>query len=147
MSEMSRRGFLQTGLGAGVGLAAGIAFPSLLTAQTKAPIKVGVLHSLSGTMAICETSLRDVVLMAVEEINAAAACWGKAQIEPVVVDPASDWPLFAEKAKQLIIAGQGRRRLRLLDVGQPQESVLPVFERDTTPCCSTPCSTKAKSSR
>ena len=64
-------------------------------------VKVGVLHSLSGTMAISETSLRDVVLMAVEEINAGGGVLGK-QIEPVVVDPASDWPLFNEKARELI---------------------------------------------
>src|ERR1051326_169870 len=64
-------------------------------------VKVGVLHSLSGTMAISETSLRDVVVMAVEEINAAGGVLGK-KIEPVVVDPASDWPLFNEKAKELI---------------------------------------------
>ena len=60
-------------------------------------IKVGVLHSLSGTMAISETSLKDVALMAIEEINADGGLLGK-QLEPVVVDPASDWPLFAEKA-------------------------------------------------
>lgn len=64
-------------------------------------VKVGVLHSLSGTMAISETSLRDVVLMAVEEINDEGGVLGKT-LEPVVVDPASDWPLFAEKAKELI---------------------------------------------
>ena len=64
-------------------------------------VKIGVLHSLSGTMAISETSLKDVVLMAVEEINEAGGVLGK-KIEPVVVDPASDWPLFAEKAKQLL---------------------------------------------
>jgi len=65
-------------------------------------IKVGVLHSLSGTMAISETSLRDVVLMAVDELNAAGGVLGK-KVEPVVVDPASNWPLFAEKAKELIV--------------------------------------------
>ena len=64
-------------------------------------VKVGILHSLSGTMAISETSLRDVVLMAVEEINAKGGVLGH-KIQPVVVDPASNWPLFAEKAKQLI---------------------------------------------
>jgi urea transport system substrate-binding protein len=64
-------------------------------------VKVGILHSLSGTMAISETSLRDVVLMAAEEINASGGVLGK-KIETVVVDPASDWPLFAEKAKELI---------------------------------------------
>jgi urea transport system substrate-binding protein len=68
-------------------------------------VKIGVLHSLSGTMAISETSLRDVVLMAAEEINAKGGVKidGKGvMIEPVVVDPASDWPLFGEKAKELI---------------------------------------------
>ena len=64
-------------------------------------VKIGILHSLSGTMAISETSLRDVVLMAVEEINADGGVLGK-QIETAVVDPASNWPLFAEKAKELI---------------------------------------------
>ena len=67
----------------------------------KGAVKIGVLHSLSGTMAISETSLRDVVLMAVEEINAKGGVLGK-KVEPVVVDPASNWPLFAEKAKELI---------------------------------------------
>ena len=64
-------------------------------------IKVGVLHSLSGTMAISETVLKDTVLMAIDEINAHGGVLGK-QLEPVVVDPASNWPLFAEKAKQLL---------------------------------------------
>src|SRR5688572_29356995 len=62
------------------------------------PIKVGILHSLSGTMAISETSLKDVALMTIEEINEKGGLLGK-KIEAVVVDPASDWPLFAEKAK------------------------------------------------
>ena len=60
-------------------------------------IKVGVLHSLSGTMAISETVLKDTVLMAIDEINAKGGVLGK-KLEPVVVDPASNWPLFAEKA-------------------------------------------------
>ena len=64
-------------------------------------IKVGILHSLSGTMAISETSLKDTALMTIEEINADGGVLGK-QLEPVVVDPASDWPLFAEKARQLL---------------------------------------------
>jgi urea transport system substrate-binding protein len=64
-------------------------------------VKVGVLHSLSGTMAISETSLRDVLLFTFDEINKAGGVMGK-KIEPVVVDGASDWPLFAEKAKQLL---------------------------------------------
>lgn len=65
------------------------------------PIKVGVLHSLSGTMAISETSLKNVALMTIEEINAAGGINGR-RIQPVVVDPASNWPLFAEKTRQLL---------------------------------------------
>ena len=61
-------------------------------------IKVGILHSLSGTMAISETSLKDTALMTINEINAKGGVLGK-KLEPVVVDPASDWPLFAEKKK------------------------------------------------
>src|ERR1041384_7598797 len=75
--------------------------PAEAEEQEKGPIKVGILHSLSGTMAISEVSLRDVTLMAIEEINKAGGVLGR-QIEPVVVDPASNWPLFAEKAKQLL---------------------------------------------
>src|SRR6267142_7038012 len=68
----------------------------------KEPIKVGILHSLSGTMAISEVSLRDVTLMAIEEINAAGGVLGRT-VEAVIVAPASNWPLFAEKAKQLLV--------------------------------------------
>ena len=74
---------------------------SPLLAQSKDPIKVGILHSLSGTMAISETVLKDTVLMAIDEINAKGGVLGK-KLEPVVVDPASNWPLFAEKTKQLL---------------------------------------------
>ncbi|MGC1506843.1 MAG: urea ABC transporter substrate-binding protein [Ketobacter sp.] len=64
-------------------------------------IKVGVLHSLSGTMAISETTLKDTVLMLIEEQNKKGGLMGK-KLEAVVVDPASNWPLFAEKAKELL---------------------------------------------
>src|SRR5689334_6485061 len=74
-------------------------------AKATGPIKVGILHSLSGTMAISETSLKDVALMTIQEINDAGGVLGR-KLEPVVVDPASNWPLFAEKAKELI-QGQG----------------------------------------
>jgi len=75
-----------------------IAFPSMAADDT---IKVGVLHSLSGTMAISETTLKDTVLMMVEEQNKKGGLLGK-KLEAVVVDPASNWPLFAEKARELI---------------------------------------------
>ncbi|MEP6655898.1 MAG: transporter substrate-binding protein, partial [Betaproteobacteria bacterium] len=69
------------------------------TAQAADTIKVGVLHSLSGTMAISETVLKDVALMTIADINAKGGVLGK-KLEPVVVDPASNWPLFAEKTRQ-----------------------------------------------
>ena len=65
------------------------------------PVKVGVLHSLSGTMAISETTLKDTMLLLIEDQNAKGGVLG-CQIEAVVVDPASDWPLFAEKARELL---------------------------------------------
>lgn len=81
-------------------LAAGLSLLSMsvMAADT---IKVGVLHSLSGTMAISETTLKDTVLMMVEEQNKQGGLLGK-KLEAVVVDPASNWPLFAEKAKELL---------------------------------------------
>src|SRR5688572_7195631 len=94
---MKRRSFVKT-----LAIAASVAavFSSSAFAQQKT-IKVGILHSLSGTMAISETVLKDVALMTIDEINAKGGVMGK-KLEPVVVDPASNWPLFAEKAKQLI---------------------------------------------
>ncbi|OSX55470.1 urea ABC transporter substrate-binding protein [Anoxybacillus ayderensis] len=71
------------------------------TSETSDTVKVGILHSLSGTMAISEVSLRDAELMAIEEINESGGLLGK-KIEPVIEDGASDWPTFAEKAKKLL---------------------------------------------
>ena len=71
------------------------------SAHAEDVIKVGVLHSLSGTMAISETTLKDTVLMMIDEQNKKGGVLGK-KLEAVVVDPASDWPLFAEKARELI---------------------------------------------
>src|SRR5688572_21406936 len=82
-------------------LAIGSAAPVSLGAQAQGPIKVGVLHSLSGTMAISETTLKDTILMMVEEQNRKGGLLGR-KLQAVVVDPASDWPLFAEKARELL---------------------------------------------
>ncbi len=103
-------------------LAAGLSLP-VLSAET---IKVGVLHSLSGTMAISETTLKDTILMLVEDQNEKGGVLGK-QLEAVVVDPASNWPLFAEKARGLIEKDE-------VDVifgswtSVSRKSVLPVIE-------------------
>ncbi len=70
-------------------------------AKAEDTIKIGILHSLSGTMAISETILKDLMLMEVADVNAKGGLLGK-QIEPIVVDPASNWPLFAEKARELL---------------------------------------------
>ncbi|MBL8437654.1 MAG: urea ABC transporter substrate-binding protein [Zoogloeaceae bacterium] len=93
----SRRSFIKA-----LTLSASIAAIGLpATSQAADTIKVGILHSLSGTMAISETALKNTALMTIEEINAKGGVMGK-KLEPVVVDPASNWPLFAEKARQLI---------------------------------------------
>ena len=89
-------------------------------------VKIGILHSLTGTMAISETSLRDAVLMAVKEINKSGGVLGK-QIEPVVVDPASDWPRFADKARELI----NKEHVAVTFgcwTSVSRKSVLPVYE-------------------
>ena len=99
-------------------------------AHAQDTVKVGILHSLSGTMAISETSLRDAVLMAVGEINAAGGVdvgGKKYQIKPVIVDPASNWDLFAEKAKQLL----NEDKVKVVFgcwTSVSRKSVLPVFE-------------------
>ncbi|MBI4497822.1 MAG: urea ABC transporter substrate-binding protein [Chloroflexi bacterium] len=89
-------------------------------------IKVGVLHSLSGTMSISETSVRDATLMAIEEINAKGGVLGK-KLEPIVEDGASDWPTFAEKAKKLIQRDQVAVVFGCW-TSASRKAVLPVFE-------------------
>ncbi len=105
--------------------AAALVFSSALC-QAEDTVKVGVLHSLSGTMAISETSLRDVLLFTFDEINAAGGVMGK-KIEPVVVDGASNWPLFAEKAKQLLDQDKVAVTFGCW-TSVSRKSVLPVFE-------------------
>ncbi len=107
--------------------AAACATASLGAVNAEDNVKVGVLHSLSGTMAISETSLRDVLLFTFDEINANGGVLGK-QIEPVIADGASDWPLFAEKAEQLIVQDK-----TVVTFGcwtsVSRKSVLPVYEK------------------
>ena len=110
-------------------IAAAALTASVFTAHTALAvdtIKVGILHSLSGTMAISETTLKDVMLMLIEDQNKKGGVLGK-KLEPVVVDPASNWPLFAEKARELL-------QVHKVDVvfgnwtSVSRKSVLPVFE-------------------
>ena len=89
-------------------------------------IKVGILHSLSGTMAISETTLKDVMLMLIEEQNKKGGVLGK-KLEAVVVDPASNWPLFAEKARELIEKDKVAATFGCW-TSVSRKSVLPVFE-------------------
>ena len=113
--------------GAVAGALAGLALGAPQTALADdGTIKVGVLHSLSGTMAISEATLKDLVVMLVDDLNAQGGLLGK-EVEAVVVDPASDWPLFAEKARELL-------EVHEVDVvfgnwtSVSRKSVLPVFE-------------------
>jgi urea transport system substrate-binding protein len=96
------------------------------SAAAEDTVKVGVLHSLSGTMAISETTLKDTMLMLIEEQNKKGGVLGK-QLEAVVVDPASDWPLFAEKARELLEKDKVAATFGCW-TSVSRKSVLPVFE-------------------
>jgi urea transport system substrate-binding protein len=110
----------------GAGLALGLSMTLPAFAQDDETIKVGVLHSLSGTMAISETTLKDTVLMLVDEQNEKGGLLGK-KLEAVVVDPASDWPLFAEKARELLEKDKVAAVFGCW-TSVSRKSVLPVFE-------------------
>ena len=106
-----------------VAIAVSLCNGSVRAAET---IKVGVLHSLSGTMAISETTLKDTVLMMVDSLNKSGGLLGK-KVEAVVVDPASNWPLFAEKARELL----SKDKVAVVFgcwTSVSRKSVLPVFE-------------------
>jgi len=110
---------------AALAMAAAIMLPSW-GAKAEETIKVGILHSLSGTMAISETTLKDVMLMLIDEQNKKGGLLGK-KLEAVVVDPASNWPLFAEKARDLI----EKDKVAVVFgcwTSVSRKSVLPVFE-------------------
>ncbi len=113
-----KRKFLSTAV-----LAAAMISAHAMAADT---IKVGVLHSLSGTMAISETTLKDTMLMLIDEQNKKGGLLGK-KLEPVVVDPASNWPLFAEKARELIAKDKVSAVFGCW-TSVSRKSVLPVFE-------------------
>ncbi|MDI3470958.1 MAG: Urea ABC transporter, substrate-binding protein UrtA [Pseudolabrys sp.] len=99
VSTVAKRPRTGRWLAAAAGLTMSLA--ATLPAKAADTIKVGILHSLSGTMAISETTLKDMMLMLIDEQNKKGGLLGK-KLEPVVVDPASNWPLFAEKARELI---------------------------------------------
>ena len=120
---MKRRQFFSTlAITAAISALPWVASPSL-AADT---IKVGVLHSLSGTMAISETALKETALMTIDEINAKGGVLGK-KLEAVVVDPASNWPLFAEKARQLLTQDKVAVVFGCW-TSVSRKSVLPVFK-------------------
>ena len=108
---------------AAVGATVGLVNPAV--AQTE-PVKIGILHSLSGTMAISETTLKDVMLMLIDEQNKKGGVLGR-KLEAVVVDPASNWPLFAEKARELITVNKVAVVFGCW-TSVSRKSVLPVFE-------------------
>src|SRR5919199_1409891 len=120
MGGMTRGSFRALALGALV--AAGLA----TEAPAQETIKIGILHSLSGTMAISETTLKDVMLMLIEEQNKRGGVLGK-KLEAVVVDPASNWPLFAEKARELITKDKVSVVFGCW-TSVSRKSVLPVFK-------------------
>jgi urea transport system substrate-binding protein len=127
-TNLSRRGLARLGAAAATVAAVGAvkAVTSPAIAQSTGPVKIGILHSLSGTMAISETTLKDVMLMLIDKQNKAGGVLGR-QLEPVVVDPASNWPLFAEKARQLISVDKCAATFGCW-TSVSRKSVLPVFE-------------------
>jgi len=126
MINLGRRGLLTSTTALIAATALPIALSTPAQAQAAGPIKIGVLHSLSGTMAISETTLKDVMLMLVDEQNKAGGVLGR-KIEAIVVDPASNWPLFAEKARQLITQDKVSAVFGCW-TSVSRKSVLPVFE-------------------
>jgi urea transport system substrate-binding protein len=120
------RRFMLRATSAAIGGALALASTGAAFAQGAGPIKVGILHSLSGTMAISETTLKDVMLMLIEEQNKKGGLLGR-KLEPVVVDPASNWPLFAEKARELISKDKVAATFGCW-TSVSRKSVLPVFE-------------------
>src|SRR6187455_991429 len=120
ITTLSRRRWLAATAGLVLGLA------TFSNAKAQETIKVGVLHSLSGTMAISETTLKDTVLFLIDEQNKKGGVLGK-KLEAVVVDPASNWPLFAEKARELI----SKDKVSVVFgcwTSVSRKSVLPVFK-------------------
>ena len=120
ITTMSRRRWLAATAGLVLGLAA------FSSAKAQDTIKVGVLHSLSGTMAISETTLKDTILFLIDEQNKKGGVLGK-KLEAVVVDPASNWPLFAEKARELITKDKVSVVFGCW-TSVSRKSVLPVFK-------------------
>jgi urea transport system substrate-binding protein len=127
---MKRRDLIATlpAAAAATGLGSLTSLASMSAWAQSGPIKVGVLHSLSGTMAISETVLKDTVLMAIDEVNAKGGVLGR-KLEAVVVDPASNWPLFAEKGKQLLLQDKVAAVFGCW-TSVSRKSVLPVFEQN-----------------
>ena len=121
-----RKLFGKLGAGAGALAASAIVAGGLSAATAQETIKVGILHSLSGTMAISETTLKDVMLMLIDEQNKKGGLLGK-KLEAVVVDPASNWPLFAEKARELITKDKVSAVFGCW-TSVSRKSVLPVFK-------------------
>ncbi len=114
------------GAGCAAVVVAGVLLSPTAQAQPTGPVKIGILHSLSGTMAISETTLKDVMLMLIDEQNKKGGVLGR-KLEAVVVDPASNWPLFAEKARELITV-QKVAAVFGCWTSVSRKSVLPVFE-------------------
>ena len=124
LRAVAERPIARRWLAATAGLALSMA--AVLPATAQETIKVGILHSLSGTMAISETTLKDVMLMLIEEQNKKGGLLGK-KLEAVVVDPASNWPLFAEKARELITKEKVAAVFGCW-TSVSRKSVLPVFK-------------------
>jgi urea transport system substrate-binding protein len=126
MVKFSKRSLFRSAIATIAVTATVLGLPVRGSAADEGPIKVGILHSLSGTMAISETTLKDTMLMLIEEQNKKGGLLGR-KLEAVVVDPASNWPLFAEKARQLLQKDKVAAVFGCW-TSVSRKSVLPVFE-------------------
>ncbi|MFO1318074.1 MAG: urea ABC transporter substrate-binding protein [Burkholderiales bacterium] len=126
MSDLNRRKFIKTSTA--VAVAGALPFPmlNLKTAGAAETVKLGILHSLTGTIAIAEAAIVDAEKMAIDEINAAGGVLGR-MIEPIVEDGASDWPTFAEKAKKLLQKDKVAAVVGCY-TSASRKAVLPVFK-------------------
>src|SRR5919109_1298509 len=121
------RGLLAGSVVVALGMVLGFAGQPFGHGWAAEPVKVGILHSLSGTMAISETPIKEVVLMAIDEINKAGGVLGR-PVEPVIEDPASNWDLFAEKSKKLLLQDRVAAVFGCW-TSVSRKSVLPGFEQ------------------
>ena len=137
MRDISRRKLLKSAAAISAAGASALMRP----AAAQDVVKLGILHSLTGTIALAEASIVDAEKLAIDEINASGGVLGK-KIEPIIEDGASDWPTFAEKAKKLLERDKVAAIIGCY-TSASRKAVLPALSKSTV-CCTTPPTTRAR---